>query len=98
MVHVEAKRAGRWAAAGIIGGAALALTLAATPASAQYGYPGYGPPGYGPPGYGSPAYYPRYPSFPPSWYYSPFDNPYGYTLVNPEYPCVWEGRGCPTGR
>jgi hypothetical protein len=50
--------------------------------------------------YPQPVYYPQPRVFPPWWYYDPYRNPYGggYTLVNPDYNCVWEGRGCPVGR
>ena len=77
-------------------GCAVALVVgAALPASAQY----YGPPqwGYPPPPYYYPAqrHYSGYPNV-PAWEY---DTPYPFPLLNdPGYPCVWEGRGCPTGR
>jgi hypothetical protein len=77
--------------------AGLAATLlAAAPAVAQPQLAQYG--GYYPPPQA--MYYPQPRMYPPSWYYSPFADPFdnGYTLVNPEYPCVWEGRGCPMGR
>jgi hypothetical protein len=89
-----ARRTGKLIFSRIAGFVVAALAIAAIaapgkPALAQYSNYYYYPyQGY----YQQYGYYPTYPQYPPWYYY----DPYGHPLLNdPNYPCVWEGRGCP---